>query len=171
MNPNLGATMDPIIETARLILRRPVEADLGPWTEFAADAENMRFIGGVQHRTMAWRMLATMAGSWVIQGYGMFSVIERATGKWIGRLGPWQPADWPGPEIGWGLTREAQGKGYAFEGATRFIHCIDIENHPSAALAVRLGSGNMGPGQLPPPYTEEINLWGQTAAQWKTRRA
>lgn len=175
--------MDPILETERLILRRPIEADLEAWAAFAADEANTRFIGGPQPRAMAWRALATIAGSWVIKGYGMFSVIERATGNWIGRLGPWQPAGWPGPEIAWSLTRDAQGKGYAYEGATaaidfavdtlgwsRFIHCINPENASSAALAARLGSTNTGPGKMPEPYAEEqIDIWGQTAAQWKSR--
>lgn len=175
--------MDPIIETERLILRRPIEADLDEWAAFAADEANTRFIGGAQPRSMAWRALATIAGSWVIKGYGMFSVIERATGNWIGRLGPWQPADWPGPEIAWSLTRSAQGKGYAYEGATAainfamdtlgwtsVIHCIHPENIPSAALATRLGSMNSGPGKLPVPYADEpVNIWAQTAAHWKSR--
>jgi RimJ/RimL family protein N-acetyltransferase len=183
MNVNVGTSIDPILETERLILRRPIVTDLDSWAEFAADAANMRFIGGALGRFGAWRSMTITAGSWALQGYGMFSVIERATGKWIGRLGPWQPAGWPGPEIGWSLTREAQGKGYAYEGTTAaidfavdilgwtsFIHCIDTENHPSAALAARLGSRNLGPGQLPPPYDSDIiNLWGQTAAEWKTR--
>ena len=29
-------------------------------------------------------------------GYAMFSVIEKETGRWVGRVGPWTPADWPG---------------------------------------------------------------------------
>ncbi len=176
--------MDPVLETERLILRRPVESDLAGWADFAADETVMRFLGGPQPRSMAWRSLATQAGSWVLKGYGMFSVIERATGRWIGRLGPWQPADWPGPEIGWGLAREAQGKGYAFEATTAainfavdtlgwssFIHCVDLQNKPSMALAARLGSTNLGPAKMPAPHADdEINLWGQTAAQWKNRR-
>jgi RimJ/RimL family protein N-acetyltransferase len=177
--------MDPIIETQRLILRRPIQADLDAWAAFAADETVMRYIGGVQSRHLAWRAMAATAGSWVLLGFGMFSVIERATGKWIGRLGPLQPAEWPGPEIGWALAREAQGRGYAYEGAaaaidfavdilgwTEFIHCIDEDNLPSAALATKLGSTNQGPGQLPAPYHEDrVNIWGQTAAQWKQRRA
>jgi RimJ/RimL family protein N-acetyltransferase len=176
--------MDPVIETERLILRRPAGTELEDWVTFAADVENMRFIGGAQPRSMAWRALATVAGSWVVNGYGMFSVIERASGRWIGRLGPWQPAGWPGPEIGWGFARDAQHQGYALEGVTaaidfaihslgwtRFIHCIDPENMPSRALAAKLGSTNSGPGKMPAPYSDDrIDFWGQTAEQWKSRR-
>ena len=90
----------------------------------------------------------------------MFSVIEKASGRWVGRLGPWQPEGWPGTEVGWGLARDAWGKGYATEGAAAaidwafdalgwddVIHCIDPGN---AALgpgrrAPRLGPSRPGP--------------------------
>ena len=49
---------------------------------------------------------------------------------------------------------------------------IAPENTPSAALARRLGSTNRGPTQLPDPYGDvRIDLWGQTADQWRARRS
>lgn len=68
-------------------------------------------------RSLAWRAFMTMAGAWYLQGFAMFSVIEKATGRWIGRLGPWYPEGWPGTEIGWALVRDSWGRGYATEGA------------------------------------------------------
>lgn len=114
----------------------------------------------------------------------MFSVIEKASGRWVGRVGPWRPEGWPGTEVGWGLLRSAWGQGYATEAAavgidwaferlgwTEVIHCIAPENLSSAAVARRLGSINRGPGRLPAPFdTAEIDLWGQTRAQWRGRR-
>ena len=98
-------------------------------------------------------MLMGMAGSWTLNGYAMFSVIEKASGRWVGRIGPWMPADWPGTEVGWGISRDAWGKGYAVESAvasmdwvvdhlgwTDVIHCVDEANIPSAKVAERLGS-------------------------------
>ena len=90
----------PILETDRLILRAPVAEDFEPWAEFAADAETMRFLGGVQARSVAWRGLCTVVGAWTVRGFSMFSVIEKSSGRWVGRLGPWQPEDWPGTEVG-----------------------------------------------------------------------
>src|SRR3546814_11429497 len=81
-----------------------------------ADAEAARFIGGQQARAVAWRGFLASAGAWTIQGFSMFSVIEKSSGQWIGRLGPWHPEGWPGTEVGWGLARSAWGKGYALEG-------------------------------------------------------
>ena len=149
-----------------------------------ADEEAARFIGGVQPRSVAWRGLLQVAGAWAIQGFSMFSVIQRETGQWIGRLGPWRPAGWPGPEVSWGLVRAAWGKGYAAEGATaaidwafdhlgwtEVIHTIAPENLASQVLARRLGSINRGPGRLPAPYADNpVDIWGQTRDDWRSRK-
>lgn len=174
----------PTVETARLVLRVPQESDLDGWAAFMADERSARFVGGVQPREAAWRSMATMAGSWVLKGYGMFSVVERASGRWIGRLGPWTPEGWPGTEVGWGILPEFWGKGYATEGAAaaidwafdvldwgEVIHCIDPANAPSIAVAERLGSSNRGAGRLPPPFDQyPVDIWGQSRDEWRRRR-
>jgi RimJ/RimL family protein N-acetyltransferase len=91
--------LGPTLETEHLILRPPAAEDLNAWVAFAADPEVALYLGGVQSRPMAWRNICTMIGSWVINGFSVFSVIEKATGHWIGRLGPWRPAGWPGPDF------------------------------------------------------------------------
>jgi RimJ/RimL family protein N-acetyltransferase len=173
----------PILETPRLILRPPLEEDLDGWAEMMADPVAARFVGGVQPRATAWRGLATMAGSWAIKGFGMFSVIEKESGRWVGRLGPWQPEGWPGTEVGWGLHRDAWGKGYATEGSaaaiqwafdtlgwSEVIHCIDPDNEGSARVAARLGSALRGMGNMPAPYDDHpVQIWGQTRDQWESR--
>ena len=174
-----------VIETERLTLRPPMAEDFDAWADMAADEAAMRFLGGVQPRSTAWRGFCSMAGAWSLYGFGMFCVIERSSGRWIGRLGPWRPESWPGTEVGWGLAREAWGKGYATEGATAamdwafddlgwtdIIHCIDPENTPSQAVALRLGSRNLGQGTLPAPLDiSPVDLWGQSRADWRARRA
>lgn len=173
----------PIIETERLLLRVPQSEDLDGWAELMGDEESARFIGGVQPRTGSWRGLAAMAGSWALHGYGMFSVIEKGSGRWIGRLGPWRPEGWPGNEVGWGIVRSAWGKGYATEGAAaamdwavdrlgwnEIIHCIDSDNIASARVAERLGSVKRGRARLPAPFEHiECDIWGQSAAEWRAR--
>ena len=142
-----------MLETARLLLRRPSAADLKPWTSFLADPIATRYIGGVLPPAGAWRNLCAFAGAWDIQGFSNFSIIEKASGRWIGRAGPWIPPEWHGAEIGWALARDAQGKGYATEAATRClrwvfdelewseaVHVIHRENVASIAVARRLGS-------------------------------
>jgi RimJ/RimL family protein N-acetyltransferase len=173
-----------IIETERLILRQPQIGDFEAWAEFMADEEAARYIGGVQPPAIAWRGMAQVAGSWSLVGFGMFSVIERASGAWIGRVGPWAPHQWPGREVGWGIVRSHWGKGYAQEaviasmdfavdilGWTDIVHTIHPDNTRSQALAMRLGSANRGRGQMPPPYeANPVEVWGQSANAWRARR-
>jgi RimJ/RimL family protein N-acetyltransferase len=174
----------PILETDRLILRAPEPEDFEPWAAFAADEETMRHLGGAQARSIAWRGLCTVRGAWAIRGFSMFSVIEKSTGNWVGRLGPWQPEDWPGTEVGWGLSRDTWGKGYATEGAracmdfvfdvlgwTEAIHTIEPANVGSQAVARRLGSTLWVPVTMPAPYQDSyVEAWGQTREQWLAGR-
>jgi RimJ/RimL family protein N-acetyltransferase len=159
--------------------------DLDGWAALMSDPESSRFIGGPVERPAAWRGLATMTGSWALHGFGMFSVIEKASGRWIGRLGPWRPEAWPGTEVGWGLIKESWGKGYATEGAiaaidwafdalgwTDVIHCIEAANEPSARVAQRLGSERRSECRLPPPFEDhQVEIWGQSREQWRQRRS
>ena len=175
-------TVGPTLETPRLLLRPTRPEDFEPWAAFMAD-DVTRFIGGPQPRSAAWRGFMSMAGSWSMLGYGMFSVIEKSTGDWVGRIGPWVPDGWPGLEVGWGLVPAAQGKGYAVEAATAsidwvfdhlgwtdVIHCIDPETTASLVVAQRLGSVNRGPGRMPAPFQDyPIDIWGQTREAWRAR--
>lgn len=174
----------PMLVTEHLILRPPAREDFEDWAAFCADPETMRFLGGAQERSVAWRTLCAMAGAWHINGFAMFSLIERASGRWAGRVGPWQPEGWPGTEVGWGIAREFAGRGYAREAAIasidfafdvlgwdEVIHTINPDNAASIRLAERLGAINRGPTALPAPFTaERVDLWGQTAAEWRRRR-
>ena len=180
------ATFDDLrIDTPRLMLRPPRLEDLDGWTEMMADEETARFIGGTAPRPVCWRQLMIMIGAWHAVGFAMFSVIEKASGRWIGRLGPWRPEQWPGTEIGWSIMRDCWGKGYAVEGAiaatdwafdtlgwTEVIHSIAPENRASQRVAEKLGSTNRGPGKLPAPFEEApIDIWGQTREEWRRRRS
>jgi RimJ/RimL family protein N-acetyltransferase len=111
-------TLDAIrLETPRLILRLPHRNDLDRWVAMMQDEEAARFIGGVTPRALSWRALMTVIGAWHAHGFAMFAIVEKATGRWVGRLGQWMPEGRPGPEIGWALVRERWGRGYATEGA------------------------------------------------------
>ncbi|MBM7127587.1 GNAT family N-acetyltransferase [Dyella flava] len=173
------------IETERLILRPPVAADFDAYAAHMADAEAVRFVGGEQPRARAWRGFLVVAGAWVIQGFSTFSVIEKASGRWIGRIGPWHPVGWPGTEIGWSLVRDAWGKGYAYEGAVaatdwafahlgwhEVIHPIHPDNRSSRSLARRLGAQLRGTMRLSSSIPNDVaEIWGQTREQWLQRQA
>lgn len=182
MHPSTDCTL----ETERLILRLPQASDFDGYAELYGDAEAARFIGGAMPRAAAWRKFLQMPGAWAIQGFAMFSVVEKSTGEWLGQLGPWQPEGWPGTEVGWSLRRAAWGRGYATEAAVaaigwafavlgweEVIHCIDPDNLASRRLAGRLGSRILRTARMPPPFEEHgvVDVWGQSRAQWRARRS
>ena len=169
------------LETERLILRTidPVR-DFEPWAIAMADERTVRFTGGqVLDRALAWRNMAAMIGHWEIRGYGFFSLENRKTGEWLGRVGPWFPEGWPAPEVGWTISPDHWGKGYATEaghacieyafqtlGWQRVIHVILKDNVRSAAVAKKLGSRLIESQKGLPGVTDEIvDIYGQDAPQ------
>ncbi|HEY0232095.1 MAG TPA: GNAT family N-acetyltransferase [Dokdonella sp.] len=172
------------LETERLILRPTAAEDFDGWAAFMGDAQAAHHVGGQQPRALAWRGFLSMAGAWQMQGYAMFSVIEKSSGRWVGRLGPWMPEGWPGTEVGWGIVREAWGRGYATEGAiaaidwafehlgwTEVIHTIAPDNAASQGVARKLGSRNLREGRLPAPFEHvAVDIWGQSREEWFARR-
>jgi RimJ/RimL family protein N-acetyltransferase len=53
----------------------------------------------------------------------------------------------------------------------RVIHTIRPENLASQRLAAKLGSQNLGPIKLPPPFEDTPNdEWSQTADEWRVNR-
>lgn len=142
----------PTLQTDRLTLRPLGEKDLPYVTAFFA-SDRAHFVGGSVPADQAWRSLAAEIGHWSLRGYGRWGVEERATGTPVGLVGLWNPAGWPEPEIGWNLWAGQEGKGYATEAAraarrhaydtlgwTTVISLVDPANHPSAAVARRLGA-------------------------------
>jgi RimJ/RimL family protein N-acetyltransferase len=170
----------PVLETARLILRVPRADDFERYAELLGNEEAARYIGGRLERAPAWRRFLQMPGAWMVQGFAMFSVLDKTSGKWLGQAGPWKPDGWPGNEVGWSFHPDAWGHGYATEAATAamdwafetlgwdaVIHCIDPANVPSQRLAQRLGSRNRGAVEMPPPYEGlPTEMWGQTREEW-----
>jgi RimJ/RimL family protein N-acetyltransferase len=173
------------LETPRLLLRPPRLEDFDAWAHFMADKTAAKFVGGAQPRSMAWRAFMCMCGCWHMTGIAMFSVIEKSTGRWVGRLGPWSPEGWPAPEIGWGIAREHWGKGYASEGAAaamdyafdvlgwdEVIHCIHEDNLASQGVAKKLGSRRLRRVSMPFPFeSEPVDAWGQRRDEWKRNPA
>jgi RimJ/RimL family protein N-acetyltransferase len=173
-----------VLETSRLLMRPPRREDFDAYAEFAADEVAARYLGGAQPRSVAWRSFCAMVGAWQVRGFAMFSVFEKASGRWVGRVGPWLPEDWPGTEVGWGIVRDCWRRGYATEAATAaidwafdtlgwtdVIHVIETTNAASQAVARKLGSRNRGRGKLPAPHESVvIDVWGQSREEWFARR-
>ena len=173
----------PILETERLLLRVQQAGDFERYAEMLAHPSSLH-IGGPLLRHEAWRRFLQMPGAWMVQGFAMFSVVEKSSGRWMGQAGPWCPDGWPGTEVGYSFHMDARGKGYATEacaaamdyafnilGWDEVIHSISPENTASQAVAQRLGSRNRGPGKLPPPLdVHAIEIWAQSRAEWAENR-
>ncbi|MBL8908278.1 MAG: GNAT family N-acetyltransferase [Rhizobiales bacterium] len=149
----------PIIETARLKLRRHEIADFDACAAMWGDPAIARFIGGRPFtREEVWARILRYVGHWSLKGYGYWAIEDRQTGQFIGEIGladfkrDLDPPLGDGPEAGWALRVASHGKGYAeealravlawgdehFKGET--IHClIEYGNDASIRLAGKCG--------------------------------
>ena len=144
----------PEVQTERLVMRGFTDDDLDELAAINADPEVTRWVGD-EHglsREETWRRIAYFVGHWELRGFGQWALIERATGKLVGRAGLLRPEGWPGLEVGWLVAREHWGRGFAPEagrasmewareelGADHIISLIEDENQRSARVAEKLG--------------------------------
>lgn len=146
--------MRTILETERLLLREIGEADLPVLHRIFGDPESMRHYPGVKtfDETAAWfRKLAF--DSYAQNGFGLWTIVETASGEVIGDCGiTLQPTPrGMEPEIGYHLRPEYLGRGYAFEAASacrdygfetlgldRVVSIVSPENTPSQRVAARV---------------------------------
>ena len=147
----------PLVETDRLTLRGPTLADFAESAAMWGDPDVTRHIGGVPFSEEdVWGRLHRYVGHWVLLGCGMWVVRDKA-GTFIGEAGFLEvkraivpPLD--APEVGWALSRDAHGKGYATEavraalawgeqhwGSTHFTCMIDPDNAASIRVAEKCG--------------------------------
>jgi [ribosomal protein S5]-alanine N-acetyltransferase len=157
-----------VIETERLLLRKPVLVDAHAALALLTDPLAMEFIGGVQQEWTADPELVVRRWlkRWDDNDCGPFSIVRREDGQWLGRTGVlvWDARTWTHttfaeagehaqPELGWALAQEHWGQGYATEavlavrewayrerGFGSLISLIESSNLRSERLARRLGA-------------------------------
>lgn len=140
--------------TARLELRRWREQDVDSYAAIVGDPEVTRYLGEPLDRAAAWRQVALFVGHRELRGWTQSAVVERASGRLVGRCGLWQPHGWPGLEVGWVLGRSMWGRGYASElgravrdyafdvlTAPHLISVIHRDNIASIRVAQAIGAG------------------------------
>lgn len=155
-------TAIPTLTTARLVMRPPSADDFATYRDFYADSEASRFYGGPMDAAQAWRRLAQDIGHWALRGHGMWTAVERSSGKPAGGCGIVQPEGWPRHELSWWIVPPARRKGYAEEASRAAIswarevlgwdqvetHMKD-ENVAARALAEKLGGTRIAREQFP----------------------
>ncbi len=139
----------PTLHTGRLVLRMPALGDFDHHAAFHA-SPRAGWEGGMKSRKEAWTIWAGDVACWQLRGYGAFTV--EMDGAFVGEVGIYHPDHFPGPEFGWMVTPEAEGKGIAFEAAGTALawvkatfdwpfvtSIIEPGNARSIALGLRLG--------------------------------
>lgn len=142
------------LETSRLRLRMFCQTDAEAYADMLSDPQVARYLSHGQPLSPleAWRHMAMLLGHWQLFGFGPWAVEERASGELVGRIGPYNPAGWPGLELIWTIRRQSWGQGYATEGARaalayifeqmrrdRVISLIRPQNTASIRVAEKLG--------------------------------
>jgi RimJ/RimL family protein N-acetyltransferase len=157
-----------VIETERLLLRKPEPHDVVAVYRFVSDPEVVRWIGSVDEVGTfddAVERIERGQRAWADDGFGPFVAVRRDTGTAIGTVGllAWDPATWDHGtrakigetaeiELGWTLERAAWGRGYATEAALavrdwtlaevqprRLISLIHPQNERSKRVAEKIG--------------------------------
>jgi RimJ/RimL family protein N-acetyltransferase len=156
IRPSNGA---PLLVTERLQLRAHRPDDLDACAVLWADPVVTRYIGGKPFtREEVWSKLLRYAGLWSWLDFGYWAIVEKVSGRLVGELGfaDFKRAITPAidgiPEIGWILSPEVHGRGYATEalravlawGDARFeagpsACLIDPGNRPSIRVAEKSG--------------------------------
>ncbi len=148
------------LDTPRLLLRPHDIGDFDALRAMLNDAEVMLHITGGKRipDEDVWNRLLRYIGHWAAFGFGIFAVVERATGRTVGGVGfadfrrGIDAAFQASPEAAWVFAREAHGRGIAAE-ATQAMHrwfdaqpfggrsvcIINAGNLPSRRLAAKLG--------------------------------
>lgn len=171
----------PKLETERLILREWREGDFEIYSEMMGDIDVVRYLSGnIMGRGEAWRQMASMAGHWMLRGYGYWAVEEKSSGAFVGRVGLWYPDSWPGLEVGWTIAKSHWGKGYAPEAGAvamdyafqtqnlgELISIIHRENKNSMRVAEKLGEKLLRHTTI---SSLPCVIYGISRAEWKAKR-
>jgi RimJ/RimL family protein N-acetyltransferase len=149
-----------LIETDRLLLRPLATADLDEVAAMHAMPEVIRTMGTFE-RSSSLARLERNEQEWRERGYGLMAVVERATGRFLGRSGLKYWPQFGETEVGWVLRSDVWGHGFATEagraciewgfgslGLTYLTAMIRPDNDRSVRVAERLGMRLLRPDVL-----------------------
>jgi RimJ/RimL family protein N-acetyltransferase len=110
-----------LIETSRLLLRPLTIGDLDAMVELHAPAEVVRTMGSYDLAKARSRLEANER-AWDERGYGLMAIVERASGRFLGRSGLKYWPQFDETEVGWVLRPDVWGHGFATEAGRA---CVD----------------------------------------------
>ncbi len=142
------ASVLPTIETERLVLRAPRMEDFSAYAEIATSD---RWFSEPLTRRDAWLDFSQLVSGWLLAGTGLLSVDRSKDGRLVGFVLVYHEFGDPEMELGWLLSAEAEGHGYATEAALalrehveraqglhRLVSYIGDDNLRSIRVAERL---------------------------------
>ncbi|MEY1554639.1 GNAT family N-acetyltransferase [Yoonia sp. R2331] len=163
----------PRIETARLVLRAPRLAD---WASLEPifTTERATHIGGPMTAEDAWLDFNQLVAGWVLRGHGALTITRRDDDDTpLGLVLLGHEFGDPQAELGWLLTTDAEGQGYATEAAAAlrdwgfdllgqagFVSYIADGNATSVKVAARLGATRTGHH----PQAQDVAIYGYGGA-------
>jgi RimJ/RimL family protein N-acetyltransferase len=172
----------PVIETARLVLRRFTHADAPLVLELLNDPAWLRFIGDRKVRSLddARAYIAEkLLGAYERHGYGLYRVERKSDGGALGMCGLVKRDSLPHADLGFAFLERFRGQGFALEaaratlshahaslGITRLLAIVSPENSRSTRLLGKLGFVHRRTISLTGNQRDLVELWeGGTAAQ------
>ncbi len=114
------------LRTPRVLLRQWKDGDLDQWVAMNADAEVRQHFPSVNTPELSLAEAMRIRAGIDQRGWGMWALEISGVHAFAGFVGlnvpaieaPWQPA----VEVGWRLTRDVWGHGYATEGAAAALN-------------------------------------------------
>lgn len=164
-----------LIETERLRLRPLTNDDVDELVAIHAQPEVERFMGLFDRdRVREW--LALVQEDYAEGRPGRLAIIERVSGRFLGRSGLKYWSQFAETEVGWVLHPGAWGQGYATEAGSacaqwgfqnldvpHFTAMVRPDNQRSIAVAQRIGMSPLRPDVL---LGEPVTVYSISREQW-----
>lgn len=176
-----------MIETKRLILRQWQTQDFPLFAKMNGSAIVMKYFENTLSQAKSDELANRLKDLIAQRGWGLWALEEKVTGHFVGFVGLNEAPDTlpcsPAVEIGWRLSNEFWGKGYATEAAKaslsyafnslkleKVVSFTAIINAPSIRVMERIGMQNTKqnfphPGVKGNRLKEHV-LYQITAQQW-----
>jgi ribosomal-protein-alanine N-acetyltransferase len=148
----------PVLETERLVLRPLCEADLDALATLRADPQVARYLGQPRTRDEMAERLGKIVDHWQRHGFGIFALLEKGSGRFVGYCGVAYLHDLTDAEVTYGLASPFWGQGLATEALTRCLQnafeviglprvvgVAAVENTASQSVMVKAGMTLQGP--------------------------
>lgn len=171
-----------MLETKRLTIRRFEDSDVDGVHSMRSDPEVMRYIREVlTEKEESRKWMTAISSRWESDGIGYCALVERSSGEYSGWCGLWQVPETGEIEVGYAISKDKWGKGFATEAADVFLdygfrklgldHIVALafpENAPSINVMKKLGMRFVTVGEF---YGKQLVKYSVAADEWRHRES